>query len=94
MLLAALPTAWTLVAPLVDESVPPDPAYAATSAFLAWLTAFALCAAYHRDASPAFLPAGSPGLLFTGGFLSGLVGRSQAVGVGFLVESPGVSAVG
>lgn len=65
VLLAALPTAWQLVAPLVDESVPPDPAYAATSALLAWLTALALCAAYHRDAPPASLPAGSPGLLFT-----------------------------
>ncbi|MFF4602619.1 hypothetical protein ACFY12_07670 [Streptomyces sp. NPDC001339] len=64
VLLAALPTAWPLVAPLVDESVPPDPAYAAASALLAWLTALALCAAYHRDAPPASLPGGSPGLLF------------------------------
>ncbi|GAU65903.1 hypothetical protein SSP35_02_02720 [Streptomyces sp. NBRC 110611] len=64
VLLAALPTAWPLVAPLVDASVPPDPAYAATSALLAWLTALALCAAYHRDAPPASLPTGSPGLLF------------------------------
>lgn len=64
VLLAALPTAWPLVAPLLDDSVPPDPAYAATSALLAWLSALALCAAYHRDAPPASLPGGSPGLLF------------------------------
>ncbi|MEU1790276.1 hypothetical protein ABZ553_31270 [Streptomyces sparsogenes] len=65
MLLAVLPMGWRLVAPLVDELVPPGPAYAAASAFLAWVTAFALCVAWHRDALRASLPAGFPGLLFT-----------------------------
>ncbi|MFF7981364.1 hypothetical protein ACFZDK_19915 [Streptomyces sp. NPDC007901] len=63
-LLAALPTLWPLAEPLVDGTAHPDPAFAATSGLLAWLTALALCAAYHRDAPPARLPVGSPGLVF------------------------------
>jgi hypothetical protein len=62
---AALPTLWPLVGPLVSDTVPPDPAYATASALLAWLSALALCAAHHRDAPPASLPVGSPGVVFT-----------------------------
>ncbi|MER5520313.1 hypothetical protein [Streptomyces sp. NPDC002763] len=63
-LLAALPTLWPLAVPLMDEPARPDPAFATASGLLAWLSALALCAAYHRDAPPARLPAGSPGLVF------------------------------
>ncbi|MDN0197878.1 hypothetical protein [Streptomyces sp. S.PNR 29] len=63
VLLAALPTLWPLVGPLVSETVPPEPAYATASALLAWLSALALCAAHHRDAPPASLPVGSPGIV-------------------------------
>ncbi|GAB2757731.1 hypothetical protein [Streptomyces bullii] len=63
-LAAALPTLWPLLAPLVDTSFPPDPAYAVACALLAWLSALAVCAGYHRDAPPAALPGGAPGLLF------------------------------
>ncbi|MBC9729339.1 hypothetical protein [Streptomyces sp. TRM68367] len=65
VLLAAVPTLWPLLEPLLDASVPPEPAYATATALLAWLSALAVCAAHHRDAPPASLPAGSPGLLFT-----------------------------
>ncbi|WP_406322629.1 hypothetical protein [Streptomyces sp. NBC_00519] len=64
VLLAALPTLWPFVAPLVTELAPPEPWFATTTALFAWLPALALCAAYHRDAPAAVLPAGSPGLVF------------------------------
>ncbi|MEU3845301.1 hypothetical protein AB0E88_35390 [Streptomyces sp. NPDC028635] len=62
VLLAALPTLWLPLAPLVSDAFPPDPAYATAAALLAWLTALAVCAAHHRDAPPAALPVGTPGL--------------------------------
>ncbi|MFE0524650.1 hypothetical protein [Streptomyces sp. NPDC058954] len=65
VLLAALPTLWPLVEPLVTEWAPSEPWFAVTSALLAWLPALALCAAFHRDAPPAALPAGTPGMLYT-----------------------------
>ncbi|TQJ92029.1 hypothetical protein [Streptomyces sp. SLBN-31] len=65
VLLAALPTLWPLVEPLVTEWAPSEPWYAVASALLAWLPALALCAAFHRDAPPAALPAGTPGMLYT-----------------------------
>ncbi|MCT9079826.1 hypothetical protein [Streptomyces fulvoviolaceus] len=65
VLLAALPTLWPLVGPLVTELLPPDPWSATATALFAWLSALALCAAYHRDAPPASLPVGTPGIVFT-----------------------------
>lgn len=65
VLLAALPTLWPLVGPLMSEAVPPEPLYATATALFAWLSALALCAGHHRDAPPAALPAGAPGLVFT-----------------------------
>ncbi|WP_405865089.1 MULTISPECIES: hypothetical protein [unclassified Streptomyces] len=64
VLLAALPTLWPFVGPLVSELVPPEPWFATATALFAWLPALALCAAYHRDAPEATLPVGSPGLVF------------------------------
>jgi hypothetical protein len=64
VLIAALPTLWPFLAPLVTTWGPPEPAYATAAALLAWLPALALCAAYHRDAPPASLPFGSPGIVF------------------------------
>ncbi|WP_330342492.1 hypothetical protein [Streptomyces sp. NBC_00557] len=63
-LLAALPTLWPLLGPLTGATVPADPAFATAFGLLAWLPALALCAAHHRDAPPARLPAGTPGLVF------------------------------
>ncbi|GHI03822.1 hypothetical protein AQI88_08870 [Streptomyces cellostaticus] len=63
-LLAALPNLWPLLGPLAGALVAPHPAFATAFGLLAWLPALALCAAYHRDAPPARLPAGSPGLVF------------------------------
>ncbi|MFF4906070.1 hypothetical protein [Streptomyces sp. NPDC001260] len=65
VLLAALPTLWPLVESLVTEWAPSEPWFAVASALLAWLPALALCAAFHRDAPPAALPAGTPGMLYT-----------------------------
>ncbi|MEU5538690.1 hypothetical protein [Streptomyces sp. NPDC020362] len=71
-LLAALPNLWPLVGPLTGALVAPDPAFATAFGLLAWLPALALCAAHHRDAPPARLPVGSPGLVFmTGCVVSG-----------------------
>ncbi|MDH6213975.1 hypothetical protein [Streptomyces pseudovenezuelae] len=65
VLLAALPTLWPFVGPLVSDSVvPSDLWFAVVTALFAWLSALALCAAYHRDAPAAALPVGSPGLVF------------------------------
>ncbi|SEP77900.1 hypothetical protein SAMN04487983_1001483, partial [Streptomyces sp. yr375] len=66
VLLAALPTLWPFLAPLVTDSFPPEPAYATAAAAFAWLPALALCAAHHRDAPAAALPAGPPGLVYLG----------------------------
>lgn len=63
-LLAALPTLWPLLGPLTGALVPADPTFATAFGLLAWLPALALCAAHHRDAPPARLPAGTPGLIF------------------------------
>ncbi|MFI8239584.1 hypothetical protein ACIF83_20320 [Streptomyces sp. NPDC085866] len=62
-LCAALPTLWPLLGPLTGAMVPADPAFAASFGLLAWLPALALCASHHRDAPPARLPAGTPGLV-------------------------------
>ncbi|MFF9623545.1 hypothetical protein [Streptomyces griseosporeus] len=62
VLAAALPTLWPVVAPLMTDALPPDPAYATASLVLAWLSALGLCAAFHRDAPVAVLPVGTPGL--------------------------------
>ena len=64
VLLAALPTLWPFIGPMVSELTPSDPWFATSTALLAWLPALALCAAYHRDAPAAELPVGSPGLAF------------------------------
>ncbi|MGW3286430.1 hypothetical protein ACWDR3_17510 [Streptomyces sp. NPDC001002] len=67
VLLAALPTLWPLVGPLVTDSVVlSEPWFAVVTALFGWLSALALCAAYHRDAPAAALPVGSPGLVFAG----------------------------
>jgi hypothetical protein len=63
-LIAALPSLWPLLGSLVSDMVPADPLFAVTFALFAWLPALALCAAHHRDAPPARLPVGSPGLVF------------------------------
>lgn len=55
VLLAALPTLWPLVGPLVSDLLPPDPWFATATALFAWLSALALCTAYHRDAPAASL---------------------------------------
>ncbi|MDK1472355.1 hypothetical protein QNO07_02760 [Streptomyces sp. 549] len=98
VLLAAVPTLWPLLEPLLDASVPPQPAYATATVLLAWLTALALCASHHRDAPPASLPAGSPGMVFTaccvvmGGSLVLLPGAADSVwapATGFLAGSLG-----
>ncbi|MFI6658596.1 hypothetical protein ACIBL8_24045 [Streptomyces sp. NPDC050523] len=65
VLLAALPSLWPLFGPLVSDVVAADLWFAAATALLAWLPALALCAAYHRDAPPATLPVGTPGLVLT-----------------------------
>jgi hypothetical protein len=64
VLTAALSTLWPLLAPLMTDSVPPDPAFATAAALFAWLTALALCAAHHRDAPAATLPGTTPGLAY------------------------------
>ncbi|MER6028883.1 hypothetical protein [Streptomyces sp. NPDC001851] len=64
VLVAALPTLWPLVSSLTGQTVIVEPAFVATLALLAWLPALVLCAAHHRDAPPARLPAGTPGLVF------------------------------
>ncbi|MFF4685303.1 hypothetical protein [Streptomyces sp. NPDC001307] len=63
-LVAAVPTLWPLVRSLTEETVITEPAFVVTLALLAWLPALALCAAHHRDAPPARLPGGTPGLVF------------------------------
>ncbi|MGW2645781.1 hypothetical protein ACWC2T_12865 [Streptomyces sp. NPDC001393] len=62
-LVAAVPTLWPLVRSLTGATVIAEPAFVVTLALLAWLPALALCAAHHRDAPPARLPAGTPGLV-------------------------------
>ncbi|MFE9899590.1 hypothetical protein [Streptomyces achromogenes] len=64
---AALPTLWPLLGPPVGDMAPGPHWYETTAALLAWLPALALCAAHHRDAPPARLPAGPPGLVFLAG---------------------------
>ncbi|MFE3032050.1 hypothetical protein ACFXKY_10390 [Streptomyces canus] len=63
-LVAALPTLWPLVDLWARDFAPSDSAYVVAAAVLAWASALALCAAHHRDAPPAALPAGAPGLVF------------------------------
>ncbi|MFC8342888.1 hypothetical protein [Streptomyces sp. NPDC057280] len=64
VLLAALPSLWPLIEPLVTEWPLSAPYFVTANAMFAWLPALAVCAAYHRDAPPAALPAGTPGLAF------------------------------
>ncbi|MFJ3669460.1 hypothetical protein ACIPSE_23695 [Streptomyces sp. NPDC090106] len=64
VLLAALPTLWPLLAPLVIDWTASDPWFALANALFAGLPALAVCAAYHRDAPPAALPFGTPGAVF------------------------------
>ncbi|MFJ1646841.1 hypothetical protein [Streptomyces sp. NPDC088258] len=60
---AALPTLWPFVGPLVMSTMTPaDSLYPFACAALAWVPALTLCAAHHRDAPPARLPVGTPGL--------------------------------
>ncbi|GAA3096610.1 hypothetical protein [Streptomyces echinatus] len=67
-LVAALPTLWPLAGSLADDrAVPWMPWYDTPTALLAWLPVLALCAAQHRDAPSARLPAGSPGLVYLAG---------------------------
>jgi hypothetical protein len=63
-LVAALPTLWPLADLWARDFAPSDSAYVVAAAALAWASALALCAAHHRDAPPAALPAGAPGLVF------------------------------
>ncbi|MFK4101967.1 hypothetical protein ACI2L1_18195 [Streptomyces sp. NPDC019531] len=63
-LVAALPTLWPLIDLWTLDFAPSDSAYVVAAAALAWSSAVALCAAHHRDAPPAALPAGAPGLVF------------------------------
>ncbi|MGW7522296.1 hypothetical protein [Streptomyces sp. NPDC054783] len=63
-LLAAVPSLWPLFRQLTGATVVTEPAFVVTLALLAWLPALALCAAHHRDAPPARLPAGTPGPAF------------------------------
>jgi hypothetical protein len=63
-LVAAVPTLLPLVDLWALDFAPSDSAYAVAAAVLAWSSALALCAAHHRDAPPAALPAGTPGLVF------------------------------
>ncbi|PWI14758.1 hypothetical protein DI272_11760 [Streptomyces sp. Act143] len=64
VLLAALPSLWPLIEPLVTEWPMSAPYFVTANALFAWLPALAVCAAYHRDAPPAVLPVGTPGLAF------------------------------
>ena len=77
VLLAALPTLWPFVAPLVSELDSWDPWFATAGALFAWLPALALCAAHHRDAPAAVLPVGTPGLVFAA--CSVVMGASEVV---------------
>ncbi|MFE8945237.1 hypothetical protein [Streptomyces sp. NPDC007856] len=63
-LVAAVPSLWPLVRSLTGATVITEPAFVVTLALLACLPALALCAAHHRDAPPARLPVGTPGLVF------------------------------
>ncbi|MEU6507173.1 hypothetical protein [Streptomyces sp. NPDC046942] len=63
-LVAALPSLWPLIGSLTGATILTEPAFVAMLALLVWLPALALCAAHHRDAPPARLPAGTPGLVF------------------------------
>ncbi|MGW0418971.1 hypothetical protein [Streptomyces sp. NPDC003015] len=63
-LVAALPTLWPLVDIWARDFAPSDSAYVVAAAVLAWASALTLCAAHHRDAPAAALPAGTPGLVF------------------------------
>ncbi|WP_141208439.1 hypothetical protein [Streptomyces griseorubiginosus] len=63
-LVAALPTLWPLADLWTLDFAPSDSAYVVAAAVLAWSSALALCAAHHRDAPPARLPMGEPGLVF------------------------------
>ncbi|MFF4035006.1 hypothetical protein ACFYZ2_35610 [Streptomyces sviceus] len=63
-LVAALPTLFPLVDLWARDFAPSDSAYVVAAAVLAWASALALCAAHHRDAPAAALPAGAPGLVF------------------------------
>ncbi|MFG2576456.1 hypothetical protein [Streptomyces sp. NPDC048481] len=65
-LLAALPSLWPFVAPLVTDALPPSTPYAPVSLLLAWLSALALCAAHHRDAPAPALPLLPPGPAYLG----------------------------
>ncbi|MFF7355883.1 MULTISPECIES: hypothetical protein [Streptomyces] len=64
VLVAALPTLWPLVSSLTGATTIVEPAFVVTLALLAWLPALVLCAAHHRDAPAARLPAGTPGVVF------------------------------
>ncbi|MFI2205055.1 hypothetical protein ACH47Z_30565 [Streptomyces sp. NPDC020192] len=63
-LVAALPSLWPLIGSLTGATIVTEPAFVVTLMLLVWLPALALCAAHHRDAPPARLPAGTPGLVF------------------------------
>ncbi|MEU6356563.1 hypothetical protein ABZ896_45875 [Streptomyces sp. NPDC047072] len=95
-LVAALPTLWPLADLLALDFAPSDSAYVGAAAVLAWSSAVALCAAHHRDAPPATLPAGAPGLVFAaccvlmGGSVVALPGGVDTVWAlitGYLVTS-------
>ncbi|MEV6838453.1 hypothetical protein AB0N17_28755 [Streptomyces sp. NPDC051133] len=76
-LVAAVPSLWPLLGPLTGAILPSMPGFAVTFALLAWLPALALCAAHHRDAPAARLPAGSPGQVFLATCV--LMGASQVL---------------
>lgn len=62
-LVAAVPTLLPLVQIWTLDIAPSDSAYIVAAALLAWSSALTLCASHHRDAPPAALPAGTPGLV-------------------------------
>ncbi|WEO93715.1 hypothetical protein A6P39_006665 [Streptomyces sp. FXJ1.172] len=87
-LVAALPSLWPLAGSLTGATIVSEPAFVVTLVLLAWLPALALCAAHHRDAPPARLPAGTPGLALMATCV--LTGASQVLlpGAADLVWAP------
>ncbi|MDH6605342.1 hypothetical protein M2164_000977 [Streptomyces sp. SAI-208] len=95
-LVAAVPTLWPLADLWARAFAPSDSAYVLAAAVLAWASALALCAAHHRDAPPAVLPAGAPGLVFAaccvlmGGSVVALPGGGRhRLGTGHLLPRGG-----
>ncbi|MFC9927687.1 hypothetical protein [Streptomyces sp. NPDC127190] len=74
---AALPTLWPLLGSVLGVAFLSMPAFTFTYLLFTWLPVLALCAAHHRDAPPARLPVGSPGLVLMATCV--MMGASQVV---------------